>query len=223
MRQRRSEPPLVAAARRAGVDDVRVLDALAAVPRERFVPASQRRFAQEDRPIRTSRDQTTSQPSLIALMVAALGLTGGERVLEIGTGPGYQAAILSHLAAKVYSVERHPELAQQARDNLAGAGIDNVWVRAGDGTRGWPDRAPFGAIIIAAATAEVPGELVHQLVHGGRVVAPIHRGPVQQVVVQVRTAAGLEVADRLIGVRFVPLVAGPSDDGSPPDDGEPGG
>lgn len=216
MRRRRSHDPLVAAARRAGVDDTRVLDALAAVSRERFVPASQRRFAQEDRPIRTSRDQTTSQPSLIAVMVAALGLTGQERVLEVGTGPGYQAAILGHLAAEVYSIERFAELAAQARDNLAAAGVDNVWVAAGDGTRGWPEHAPFEAMIIAAATPEIPPELVEQLAPGGRVVAPIHRGSAEEVVVQVRTDAGLEVTGSLTGARFVPLVTG-----SPPDDSEP--
>lgn len=214
MRRRRSPGPLVAAARRAGVEDARVLDALAAVSRERFVPASQRRSAPEDRPIRTSQDQTTSQPSLIAVMVAALELTGSERVLEIGTGPGYQAAILGHLAAEVYSIERFPTLAAQARENLAAAGVDNVRVRAGDGTLGWPEHAPFEAMIIAAATPQVPAELVEQLALGGRVVAPIHRWSAEQVLVQVRTATGLEVIDRLTGARFVPLVAG-----SPPDDG----
>ncbi len=206
MRRGRSEHRLVTAARRAGVSDERVLAALAAVPRERFVPPGAEREAALDRPVPIGSGQTTSQPSLIASMLAALELDGTERVLEIGTGFGYQTALLAHLAAKVYSIERLEPLAVRAREHLAASGLENVEVVVGDGTRGLPEAAPFDAIVIAAAAAEVPEDLVDQVAEGGRLVAPIGPSLGQQVVVY--TARGGRLADphRLSAVRFVPLI-----------------
>lgn len=206
----RSEPPLVRAARRAGVTDERVLAAVADVPRERFVPDDRRGEAPRDRPVRIGQGQTTSQPSLVAMMCATLELGGTERVLEIGTGLGYQAALLSHLAAEVVTVERHAELAELARRNLEAVGIENVTVVAGDGTLGAADHAPFDAVIIAAATPAIPDAVVQQVTPGGRVVAPVSRHGVEQVIVYLRDQDGLTEQRRLTAVRFVPLVAGPN-------------
>jgi protein-L-isoaspartate(D-aspartate) O-methyltransferase len=213
MRRRRSEGTLVAAARRAGVIDERVLAALAAVPRERFVPPEAERDASLDRPIPIGSGQTTSQPSLIASMLAALGLTGTERVLEIGTGFGYQTALLAHLAAKVYSIERLAPLAIRAREHLAVCGLENVEVVVGDGTRGLPEAAPFDAIVIAAAAAAVPTGLADQLVVGGRLVAPIGPSLGQQVVVYTARDGRLADPHRLSAVRFVPLIGEQPEDG----------
>jgi protein-L-isoaspartate(D-aspartate) O-methyltransferase len=209
MRRRRSDPPLVRAARHAGVTDERVLAALAEVPRERFVPRDRRGEAVQDRPVRIGQGQTTSQPSLVAMMCAALELQGTERVLEIGTGLGYQAAVLSHLAAEVATIERHVELAEAARRNLDAIGTDNVTVVAGDGTRGLAAQAPFDAVIIAAATPQIPPAVIQQLSHGGRLVAPVTHQGVERVLVYTRDQDGLTEQRRLTAARFVPLVAGP--------------
>ena len=208
MTRRRSEPPVVAAARRAGVGDPRVLEALAAVPREDFLPPEARGEVDIDHPVPIGRGQTTSQPSLIAKMLEALELTGSERVLEVGTGFGYQAALLAHLAAEVYTIERFGDLAATARENLAACGLGEVEVVTGDGTRGLPEHAPFDAIIVAAAAPEVPGPLAEQLADGGRLVAPV--GPSDQQVVEVYEGRGGQLTrlKRLVGVRFVPLVPG---------------
>jgi protein-L-isoaspartate(D-aspartate) O-methyltransferase len=207
MGTRASSTALVAAARRAGVTDERVLAALEAVPRERFVRVEDRRRAGEDRPLRTAAGQTTSQPSLIASMLELLHLRGDERVLEVGTGPGYQAALLAELAAEVHTVEVEPGLGETARRNLAALDLD-VDVVVGDGRRGLPDRAPFDAIIVAAATEAVPSTLGGQLVEGGRLVAPIGGADAQIVAVYERHADRLEEIHRAIPVRFVPLVHG---------------
>jgi protein-L-isoaspartate(D-aspartate) O-methyltransferase len=208
MARRSSEPDLVAAARRAGVEDPRVLAAVAAVPRAAFVPEDVRGEVGLDRPLRTEEGQTTSQPSLIASMVAALELTGTERVLEVGTGYGYQAALLAHLAGEVHTVERFPALAARARENLAATGLSDVHVVAGDGTRGLPEHAPYDAIIVAAATSELPPALGEQLVEGGRLVAPVGPTDRQEVRLYERRGDGLTELRRLVGVRFVPLVSG---------------
>ncbi len=191
--------------------DERVLTAVAEIPREAFVPNDRRGEAQRDRPIRIGQGQTTSQPSLVAMMCAALELGGTERVLEIGTGLGYQAALLSQLAAEVVTVERHAELAEGARRNLEAVGIGNVTVVTGDGTRGAVDRAPFDAVIIAAATPQVPTALVQQLRPGGRLVAPVSETGVEQVLVYTREQEALTERRRLTAARFVPLVAGSDD------------
>ena len=213
MRRRHGRQHLVAAARRAGVTDERVLAALAAVPRDRFVPPGAEREADLDRPIPIGSGQTTSQPSLIASMLQALELTGTERVLEIGTGFGYQTALLAHLAAQVYSIERLEELAARAREHLAACGLEDVEVVVGDGSLGLPAKAPFDAIVIAAAAAEVPERLVDQLTEGGRLVAPIGPKGSQRVVAY--TARGGRLVDprRLSAVRFVPLIGDRPDQG----------
>lgn len=203
-----TDPSFVTAARRAGVEDPRVLQALASVPREGFVPLRGRDEAHLDRPIPIGDGQTTSQPSLIAAMLAMLELSGTERVLEVGTGFGYQTALLAHLAAEVHSIERFEDLAARARENLAACGLDDIDVVVGDGTRGLPDHAPFDGIVISAAAAEVPPALGDQLAVDGRLVAPVGPPGRQEVWSFRRRDAGLERDRRLTAVRFVPLVAG---------------
>lgn len=219
----RREPPLVTAARRAGVDDPGVLAALAATPRERFVPPDQRDWVDVDRPLPIGQGQTTSQPSLIAAMVTALHLDGHERVLEIGTGYGYQTAILTHLAAEVYSIERSAVLAARARENLEAAGVAGWHVEVGDGTQGLPAYAPYDAIVVAAAAAELPRALGGQLRDGGLLVIPVGQGDAAEVVVYEGRGGELEQVRRLMGVRFVPLVPGPVPDGTVPDGEDHGG
>ncbi len=207
MRRRRTQDSLVTAARRAGVTDERVLAAVAAVPRERFVPPGAESEAALDRPIVIGSGQTTSQPSLIASMLAALELTGTERVLEIGTGFGYQTALLAHLAAEVYSIERIASLAERAREHLAACGIEGVEGVVGDGTRGLPDAAPFDAVVMSAAAREVPAALAGQVTEGGRVVAPVGPDGAQTVVRYTVRDGRLQDPERLSAVRFVPLIA----------------
>ena len=209
MRRTRSEPHLVAAARAAGVTDERVLAAGAAVPREGFVPGHAHDEAQRDRPIPIGSGQTTSQPSLIARMVAALELTGDERVLEVGTGYGYQTALLAQLAGRVWSIERFAGLAERARENLSAAGVGDVEVVVGDGTLGLQEQAPFDAIVVSAAARELPTALAGQLVEEGRMVAPVGPDGAQQVVVYTVRRGELVEVERLTPVRFVPLVGGP--------------
>ncbi len=203
-----AERPQVAAARRAGVTDERVLAAVAAVARERFVPPAARSEVDLDRPLRIGSSQTTSQPSLVAAMLEALQLTGTERVLEVGTGLGYQASLLGRLAAEVHTIERHGVLADRARENLEDDGLTNVTVHTGDGTLGAPGAAPFDAVIVAAAAPTVPPALAEQLVEGGRLVAPIGPPGAQVVVVHEQRDGQLVVLERLTAVRFVPLISG---------------
>jgi protein-L-isoaspartate(D-aspartate) O-methyltransferase len=210
-------PAQVTAAERAGVRDPRVLAALAAVPRASFVPSGRPRDVDRDQPLTIGDGQTTSQPSLVATMLEALELRGHERVLEIGTGTGYEAALLAHLAAQVHTIERIPRLAALARRNLADLGITNVEVVTGDGTRGLPGRAPFDAVIVAAAADVLPATLAAQVVPGGRVVAPLGPRDLQQVVVHEQRDGRLEVLRRTTRVRFVPLIA--DDDPDPHPDG----
>ncbi|HEX2030780.1 MAG TPA: protein-L-isoaspartate O-methyltransferase, partial [Actinomycetota bacterium] len=162
--------------------------------------------AARDRPIPIARGQVTTQPSLIGQMVAALHMSGGERVLEVGTGLGFQTAILAVLAGEVYSVERFPDLAEAARSNLAAAGIHGATVVVGDGTAGLPDRAPFDAIVVAAAAPAVPPPLAEQLAEGGRLVQPLGPGG-DDLVTVFRKEAGALVRERLVvPAHFVPLV-----------------
>lgn len=197
---------LARAARRAGVADERVLEALARVDRRAFVPRSAAREAAQDAPVPIGQGQTTSQPSLIALMVEGLGLRGHERVLEIGGGYGYQTALLAELAAEVWSVERYGELAEAARANLAAHGADNANVVVGDGTAGLADAAPFDAMVVSAASPRPSPAWVGQLVEEGPLVAPLGDRGFQEVV-RLRRRDGELVRDReLTPVRFVPLV-----------------
>lgn len=200
--------PLVMASRRAGVRDERLLRAMATLDRSRFVPEDFRFMAELDRPIPIPNQQVTSQPSLVAKMVEALGLRGDERVLEVGTGLGYQCALLSKLAAKVVTIERFADLAEGARHNLQRANIHNVEVILGDGTLGHPLLAPYDAIIVAAAAPEVARPLIEQLREDGLLVQPI--GPGGDEIVTVFQKRGGELIEReaLVGAYFVPLVSG---------------
>jgi protein-L-isoaspartate(D-aspartate) O-methyltransferase len=191
--------------RRRGLTDTRVLAAMERVPRELFVPAGERRRAYDDDALELSHGQTISQPYIVGLICASLGLAGGERVLDVGTGSGYQAAVLAELAGRVVSIERIPALAQQARRNLDAAGYAaRVEVLVGDGTLGLPERAPFDAVAVAAAAVEIPAALEDQLAPGGRLVIPIG----ERLVCVEHTATGERRVRLLAPARFVPLVAG---------------
>lgn len=186
-----------------GIRDDRVLEALRAVPRDRFVPDEQVPHAWEDRALRIGHFQTISQPYIVAFMTEAARLRPGDRVLEIGTGSGYQAAVLSEIVGEVLSIEIVGELAARARRNLEACGYTEVTVRTGDGTAGWPERAPFDAILVTAAPERIPAALLEQLAEGGRLVAPV--GTDEQTIVRaVRTADGL-TTEELLPVRFVPM------------------
>lgn len=193
------------AAERGGVHDRRVLDALRAVDRADFVPDGATGSAYSDRPVPIPHGQTTSQPSLIASMVEALELEGDERVLEIGTGYGFQTALLAELAAEVFSIDRYPRLVEDAQRNLRDAGYDGPTLEAGDGYEGMPEHAPFDAIIVSATAPDVPSSLVHQLEEGGRLVIPVKRGLGESVVVYRRQGDELVEERDLARVRFVPL------------------
>ena len=186
-----------------------VVEAFRNVAREDFVPDRGRREAYLDRPVAIPEHQTTSQPTLIARMIDALELGPEDRVLEVGTGYGFQTALLSQLAGDVYSVERHEDLAEMARSNLVRAGIDSVHVEVGDGWEGLPAHAPFDAIVVSAAAAGIPPALVDQLAEGGRMVIPL-AGPREDEVVLFEKRGGRLQRVRLITpARFVPLVPGP--------------
>ena len=196
---------LVTAARRAGVADLRVLDAMRRVPRAAFVPLDQVELAYDDEPVPIPHRQVTTQPSLSARMLQALRLVEGEHVLEVGTGYGYQTALLAQLASFVTSIERWPDLAEQARRNLAAQNITNVRVVDGDGTEGLPAAAPYDAILVSAAFPHVPEPLVSQLRLGGRLVQPIGSGGAERVTVFERGADGLVSREVVCHARFVRL------------------
>jgi protein-L-isoaspartate(D-aspartate) O-methyltransferase len=191
--------------RRRDIDDERVLAAMERVPRERFVSPELRRRAYDDAALPIGGGQTISQPYMVAAICSALELTGRERVLDVGTGSGYQAAVLAELAAEVDTIERLPELADQARANLESAGYRQVRVHVGDGSRGLPDRAPFDAIAVAAAAPDLPLTLYEQLEPRGRLVVPVGERGVQQLEVIVRSPEGPAVLHS-VPCRFVPLV-----------------
>lgn len=197
---------LVRVLRAAGTRDRRVLAAFRAVPRAGFVPAAAARHAYLDAPIRIPHGQVTTQPSLIASMVASLGLTGSDRVLEVGTGLGFQTAILAMLARQVVSIERFADLAEQARANLAAAGLGHVTVVVGDGTLGVPEHAPYHAIVVAAASPRIPLPLIEQLTPGGRLVHPVGPGGREQVTAFHKEADRLIIDTQLTPARFVPLI-----------------
>ncbi len=196
---------LAQAAARHGVRDERILSAIRAVPRDRFVPSGRERAAYRDRPVPIPGGQTTSQPSLIAAMIAALDLEEDDRVLEVGTGYGWQTALLAHIVDEVWSIERLGHLGGTAEANLREAGVDNVHVVIGDGTAGLPDHAPYDAIIVSAAYTEVPPPLIEQLAEGGRLVMPVGPGGAESVILYERTPDGLAERRRLTGARFVQL------------------
>jgi protein-L-isoaspartate(D-aspartate) O-methyltransferase len=185
--------------------DERVLDAMERVPRERFVPESERRRAYADAALPIGEGQTISQPYMVARICEALALRGTERVLDVGTGSGYQAAVLAELAAEVFTIERVPQLAERARAALAAAGYDRVHVHVGDGTLGLPEHAPFDGIAVAAAAPVFPRTLYDQLVAGGRLVVPVGGPEGQRLLIAVRSPEGPAVL-KSVPCRFVPLV-----------------
>jgi protein-L-isoaspartate(D-aspartate) O-methyltransferase len=191
--------------RRRGITDDAVLQAMECVPRHCFVAADCRGRAYDDEPLPIGHGQTISQPYIVAAMSAALRLSGQERVLEIGTGCGYQAAVLSSLAKEVFTIESVPELAREAGERLARLGYTNVHVHAGDGTLGLPGHAPFEAILVAAAAPQIPQPLLEQLADGGRMIIPV--GGVEQQELQIVTRDGDAFPSRTLDAcRFVPLL-----------------
>ncbi len=192
--------------RRRGITDPRVLEALSRVPRERFVPAVLRDRAYADQALHVAHGQTISQPFVVAAMTAAARIAPEDRVLEIGTGSGYQAAVLAHLAAEVFTVERIPELADAAHALLDELGVTNVSFRVGDGSLGWSEAGPFQAILVTAGAPEPPPSLLRQLdPDGGRLVAPIGEHERQELVCVQREGTSW-VNERLMACRFVPLL-----------------
>jgi protein-L-isoaspartate(D-aspartate) O-methyltransferase len=191
--------------RARGISDSRVLHAMLRVPRHQFVPEALRARAYEDHPLPIGDGQTISQPYVVALMLESLQLAPTDKVLEVGTGSGYVTALLAELAAKVFSIERHPALADGARDVLAGLGYANVQVFTGDGTLGLPAAAPFDAILVSAAAPAVPSALLTQLREGGRMIIPVGYSDDQQLQF-IRMINGEPVIQRREPVRFVPLI-----------------
>ena len=189
-----------------GISDPRVLDAFARVPRHAFVPAVSARDAYGDFPIPIGHGQTVSQPYIVALMVELAAISGGDRVLEIGTGSGYQTAILAQLTNEVYSIEIVPALLGRARETLASIGCEGCHLREGDGAEGWGEFAPFKAIVVSAAPAQVPVELLRQLDEGGRLVIPVGAAHETQHLMRLTKRSGEILSERISAVRFVPFV-----------------
>jgi protein-L-isoaspartate(D-aspartate) O-methyltransferase len=201
-----TQADLVLSIRSAGIRDPRLITAFEAIPRADFVPHDLVASAYEDRPLPIPHDQVTTQPSLSAVMIEALELQSSDRVLEVGSGYGFQTALLAHLCAHVTSVEIWDDLADVARRNLASHSIDNVEVIVGDGSLGVPERAPFDAILVSAAFTQVPEPLVYQLADGGRIVQPIGGGGAEMVTLFVKSEGQLVEAREVIPARFVRLV-----------------
>lgn len=202
----RSPDDLVRSLEAQGIEDPRVLDAFRDVRRGLFVRGEDVDEAYEDEPLPIGHEQVTTQPSLIARMVEALELRGGERVLEVGTGLGFQTAILARLCREVFSIERFEDLAARASRNLRAAGIANVFVFVSDGTLGLPEHAPYDAIVIAAAAPEVPRPLVEQLAEGGRLVHPLGPSGDERVTAYRKQDGELQVSRRVAHAYFVPLI-----------------
>jgi protein-L-isoaspartate(D-aspartate) O-methyltransferase len=204
--ERRRSIKLVRAAQRAGVRDERLLTAIAELPRTGFVPGEYGSSAHADRPVPIPHEQVTTQPSLVAQMVDALAVSADDKVLEVGTGYGWQTALLARLAAQVWSIERFGDLADAARANLDAHGVSNARVVVGDGTLGLPEHAPYSAIVVAAAFPEVPRPLIDQLAEEGRLVQPIGRGGSEDVVLFTKREGAPVSVRVLTGARFVRLV-----------------
>jgi len=203
---------LVMELRRAGIADTAVISAIERIPREAFVPAPFLDRAYDDAALPIGHGQTLSRPKVVARMTEALGAGRRSKVLEIGTGSGYQAAVLSRLCRRVYTVERHRPLLREAEARFAALRLSNITARVGDGFKGWPEQAPFERIIVTAAARDVPGDLADQLAEGGVMVLPVGRqGRDQNLLRLVRTGDGL-IEEPLGDVRFVPMLGGLPDD-----------
>jgi protein-L-isoaspartate(D-aspartate) O-methyltransferase len=194
-----------------GITDAGVIEAMRRVPREEFVPRTRRRLAYDDAPLPIGRGQTISQPYIVALMLEALDLGDEDRTgaaLDVGTGSGYAAAVLSLLIDRVYTIERHEELAREAKMRFERLGYANIEVRHGDGTRGWPEHAPYAAILVSAAAPAIPPALKEQLAVGGRLIAPVADSMFEQRLLRIaRLAEDRYEEATLTAVRFVPLVS----------------
>jgi len=188
-----------------GILDKNVIFALKNIPRERFVPDSQKYFAYDDRPLSIGKGQTISQPYIVALMTSILSIEKNNKVLEVGTGSGYQSAVLSYLGAELYTVERIPELAEEAASRLSYLGF-NVNIKMGDGTLGWQDYSPYDRIIVTAASERIPNPLIDQLKDGGRIIAPIGGKWYQELIIFEKTSEGFLKKTFVCGCVFVPLV-----------------
>jgi len=193
--------------KRRGITEPHILDAFGAVPREEFIGAGYAHLAYGDHPLPIEAQQTISQPYIVALMIEAARIRAGDRVLEVGAGSGYAAAVISRIAERVVGIERQHELVEVARERLQRLGYDNVEIVEGDGTRGWPDEAPYNAILAAASGSHVPQPLIGQLAPGGRLVMPLgDPGWVQELVKVTKGPGDKLVRENLGGVRFVPLI-----------------
>jgi protein-L-isoaspartate(D-aspartate) O-methyltransferase len=193
--------------RNSGINDTRVLSAIEHTPREMFVEDAFREHAYDDTALPIASGQTISQPSVVAWMTWALDVSPRMRVLEIGTGSGYQAAVLARMARRVYTVERHRDLLAQAEERFRNLKLNNLVTRRGDGSRGWKEAAPFDRIIVTAAAAEIPQALIEQLSPGGVLVIPVGDNVADQVLLRIRKdEQGTLHTDRMMAVRFVPLV-----------------
>lgn len=188
-----------------GIQDERVLRAIASLDRSRFVPPRLADQALADQPIPIGHGQTISQPFIVGFMSQALDVQPGEKVLEIGTGSGYQAAVLDRMGARVYSIEIVPELAREAKERLAALELSGIHLRQGDGTQGWKEEAPFDAIVLTAAPPRIPEALLEQLRPGGRLIAPVGAQEDVQQLVLVRRTTGGGTVEALLPVRFVPM------------------
>jgi protein-L-isoaspartate(D-aspartate) O-methyltransferase len=190
-----------------GVRDIHLLQAMREVPREAFVGPGLEEFAYEDGPLPIGEGQTISQPYIVAMMIEAAGVNPGDRVLEVGAGSGYAAAVMSRIATRVYAIERHAALADEAQKRFARLGYNNIELRIGDGTRGWLEAAPFNAILVAAAGPEVPQALKEQLAIGGHLVVPVGERARHQTLCKITRKSQAEYeADDLGAVAFVPLI-----------------
>ena len=191
-----------------GIEDPQVIRAIAKVPRHRFVSSRFKPFAYGDYPLSIGEGQTISQPYIVAFMTEALELTKNDKVLEIGTGSGYQAAILAELAKEIYSIEIIPELGENAQEILKELGYENIQVKIGDGYKGWPEIAPFDAIIVTCAPEKIPGALIEQLKEGGRMIIPVgEEGSVQRLYKVIKEDGQIKTRAEM-DVRFVPMVKG---------------
>jgi protein-L-isoaspartate(D-aspartate) O-methyltransferase len=202
-RQRERDHMVKAQLLTRGISDRAVIRAMREVPRHEFVPAEDAAEAYDDHPVPIGFGQTISQPYIVAYMTEALSLNGAERVLEIGTGSGYQAAVLAKLGVKVFTIEIVEELAQRARHTFDGLGIHHITGKAGDGYRGWPEAAPFDAIILTAAPEHIPRPLLDQLAPGGRMILPLGK-TLQKLIILTNTSAGIQRKE-LLPVAFVPM------------------
>lgn len=210
---------LIMELRRAGVSETRVLSAMERTPREAFCPPQFLDRAYEDTALPIAHGQTLSQPTVVGLMTQAIECGPRQKVLEVGTGSGYQAAVLSLLCRRLYTIERHKPLLQDAERRLRDLGLNNIVTRHGDGWAGWPEQAPFDRIIVTAAPDDVPGALVDQLGEGGILVVPVGREKRSQSLLRLRRTPGGIVTEDLAAVRFVPLVPGVAEDAASGGDG----